>query len=650
MPDRVGLPMQENNISYPRWDDTSFSLFAYPADPRITKDGERVGHSVTRVNLKQNKYETAIVIDELSTGKSTQIENATMPRFSPSGKKLAFVRPSAEGKCSELWLANADATGLKKLAEVKTPLSLEWNSDDRRLLIAYTRNSDDDDFYYDDRAPYWFDKKGFTDGETTVVSVYDSESGANLEELVRKFCTFPEDPVAIWFKDAIVFNSPVERDPFRLADIYLHRDGKDEKIISECSYVALDSDGEKILLLGKERMKSLTEHRYLHLWESGIVQGLTEKLGFENSQGKIGAGGRVYYISLKEGKQTLDVAEPSGLVRPLVSQEAWVTALDVSSDGKVALLMESSDKPPEVYLFDGQLRALTNYNSEVLKLLRPVRAKHFRFESSDGEEIDGWCMNTEKTGGKQVKEPGILMIHGGPKGMYGYGFNFGAQLLVGNGYSVVMINPRGSGGYSEKFAHDVVEKTGLVDYEDIMRGLDHAISNSIVIDPTRLGVTGISYGGYMTNWAITQSDRFKAAISENGISYWFTSYAFSDIGLWLDKEYMGPEPLQNGRYRELSPLFHAEKVNTPLLLIHSLEDYRCPLDQSLMFYNVLKDLGKEAYLLVFKKGAHGHSREGLPRHRAKRYRIILNYFDQKLLKANPGFTLNIEKSELVQGH
>ncbi len=650
MPRCMRWRMQEINYSFPKWDETTFSLFAYPADPRITKDGAFLAHSVTRINMRQNKYETAVAVDELSTGKRVQIENATMPRFSPSGKRLAFVRPSADGKSAELWLANTGTASTRKLAEIKAPLLLEWNSDDRRLMVAYTRNNDDDDFYYESGVPYWFDKKGFTDGESTVISVYDTESGAKLEELARKFRTYPDTPVAIWFNDAIVFNSPVERDPFRLVDIYLHRDGKDEKIISERSYLAVDSDGEQILLFGKERMKSLTEHRYLYLWESGKIQGLTEKLGYESAEGKIGSAGRVYFISLKEGRQTLDVAEPSGLTRTLVSQDAWVTALDVSSDGKVALLMERADKPAEIYIFDGDLHSVTDYNSEILKLLRPVRAEHFRFESADGEKVDGWYLGPEKAAGAKVKTPGILMVHGGPKGMYGYGFNLGAQLLVGNGYSVVMINPRGSGGYSEKFAYDVVEKTGLVDYEDIMRGLDYAVSNSSDIDPARLGVTGISYGGYMTNWAITQSDRFRAAISENGISYWFTSYAFSDIGLWLDKEYMGPRPLQNERYRTLSPLFHAEKVNTPLLLIHSLEDYRCPLDQSLMFYNVLKDLGKEAYLLVFKKGAHGHSREGLPRHRAKRYKAIIEFFNQKLVEQSAGFKLITERSGPVQSH
>ncbi|NPA47117.1 MAG: S9 family peptidase, partial [Thermococci archaeon] len=154
----------------------------------------------------------------------------------------------------------------------------------------------------------------------------------------------------------------------------------------------------------------------------------------------------------------------------------------------------------------------------------------------------------------------------------------------------------------------------------------------------------ISYGGFMTNWAVTQSDLFKAGVSENGISYWLTSYAFSDIGLWFDVEVVGPNPLENENYRKLSPLFYAKNVKAPVLFIHSLEDYRCPLDQSLMFYNVLKDLGKEAYIAVFRRGPHGHSLTGSPRHRAKRYRLFVEFFERKLKK---GEEFNVD--EVMKG-
>ncbi len=223
--------------------------------------------------------------------------------------------------------------------------------------------------------------------------------------------------------------------------------------------------------------------------------------------------------------------------------------------------------------------------------------------------------------------------------MYGHYFKYEMQLMASKGYYIVFVNPRGSNGYDEDFALRVLERTGLEDFEDIMNGIEEFLKlEPPQADRERVGITGISYGGYMTNWAVTQSDLFKAGISENGISYWLTSYAFSDIGLWYDVEVIGPNPLENENYRKLSPLFYADRVKAPLLLIHSLEDYRCPLDQSLMFYNVLKDLGKEAYIAIFRRGgAHGHSIRGSPKHRAKRYKLFIEFFERKLKKYEEGF-------------
>ncbi len=627
----------------PEWDENTFSLLAYPSDPEISRDGRLIAYTLTRVDMKGNKYENTIVLDDLVTGARKFIDNASMARLSPSGKKLAFVRQVADGKTAELWVAFTDTTSARRLAEFKEVISLEWNQDDRRLLLAGTKRNDDEDYFYHDGIPYRFDKVGFTDSAKVVLSVHDSESGAKLEEIARDFILIPYWQIATWHGDGILLNAPRSENPYERIDILLYKNGKTETIFSDCAYNAIDSDGKRILLHGKEHAKTHTEHRYLHILEGGSVKPVTEQLVYDNLLGKLGEAGRVYFVSAREGRQTLEVVEPNGNPRILVSHDSWVTSFDVSLDGKVVLTMEKPEEPAEVYVFDGELKQYTNYNAEVLKRLSPSKANHFQYESFDGKKLDGWFIKPARMPEGNAKSPVVLMVHGGPKGMYGYNFNMTAQILAGRGYTIVYTNPRGSDGYDEEFASAVLLKTGLEDFKDIMSGLDSALARNHDADPKLIGITGISYGGYMTNWAITQSDRFRAAISENGISYWFTSYAFSDIGLWFDRELIGHEPLKDDNFRTLSPLFHAEKVNTPLLLIHSLEDYRCPLDQSLMFYNVLKDLGKEAYLLVFKKGAHGHSREGLPRHRAKRYKAIIEFFNQKLVEQSAGFKLVSEK-------
>jgi len=270
-------------------------------------------------------------------------------------------------------------------------------------------------------------------------------------------------------------------------------------------------------------------------------------------------------------------------------------------------------------------------NEQFLETVTVRRLNYFEYASFDGMKIDAWYLKPDSS-----PAPLIVFVHGGPKGAYGRCLYFMGQLLAQEGFYVLYTNPRGSDNYSEEFALAVKERTGLEDFKDIVSGVEELKRKEAITD---IGITGISYGGFMTNWAITQSDMFKAAVSENGISYWLTSYAFSDIGFWFDKSLIGDDPLTNENYRKLSPLFHAKNVKTPLLLIHSLEDYRCPLDQSLMFYHVLKDLGKEVYIAIFKKGAHGHSVQASYSHRLKRYKLIVEFFKQKLLLKSETFDL-----------
>ncbi|MCE4601841.1 MAG: S9 family peptidase, partial [Desulfurococcales archaeon] len=214
-------------------------------------------------------------------------------------------------------------------------------------------------------------------------------------------------------------------------------------------------------------------------------------------------------------------------------------------------------------------------------------------------------------------------------GMYGYRFHPEMQLAASKGYAVVYSNPRGSDGYSEEFA-DIRGRYGEEDYRQIMKALDTAVER-FSLDPDRLGVTGISYGGYMTNWIITRTTRFKAAVSENGIADWISDYWASDIGYWFDPDQIGGTPQSNlEAYISKSPAFHVDNVETPLLLIHSMEDYRCFIDQALAMHISLRMKGKKSRLIVFKKGGHGHSVLGEPRHRRKRLEAIWRWFDEHL--------------------
>ncbi len=610
-----------------KWNERAFVYLTYLSDVKVSSKGE-IAYVMTKANIEKNKYENTIVI-ERRDGSRRFIEDATMPRFDPSGNKLIFARVNEQEKKTILFLMDLRSMTSKKIGEFKYLKDILWGNDDRRILIIRGKRSEDEDLIFEDNVPAWFDNMGFLGRERTLIQVYDTEGEEVIDEIeVEKFSK------AIWHNEKIVYSVPNKENPLMLYDIYIYDGSSSDKILEKIGAKAVDSNGREILLEGRLRRKYLMEHDYLYLYKDGDIVPLTEELKYETINGRLDSDS-VYFRILSEGKIMLGSIKNSEY-NVLVDEKACITAYDVKN-GIVAFIMTTDTSPGEIYVFNGKLQQVTRYNSEVLKKLNVKPHRHFKYRSFDGMEIDGWYIKPEINGSE--KAPVIVFVHGGPKGMYGYRFNYNMQLLASKGFYVVFVNPRGSGGYSEEFALKVLGRTGLEDFKDIMYGLQWLLKNEPQADGERVGITGISYGGFMTNWAITHSDVFKAAVSENGISYWLTSYAYSDIGLWFDRELIGEEPLVNENYKKLSPLFYAENVKASVLLIHSLEDYRCPLDQSLMFYHVLKALGKEAYIAIFKRGAHGHSIHGKPRHRMKRYKLIMEFFISKLQKGEKEFKI-----------
>ena len=611
------------------WNENTFAKFVYLDDVRISWNGEKVAYTLTKANLDKNRYESTVVIEDLKDGSKRFVQDASMPRLSPDGKKLAVVKKGKD-KESEIWLVDLDSMSEMRIATLKNVIDVLWNADGRKIAILTYRRREDEDLYFDDDVPVWFDAMGFLDGEKRKVLVYDTLAMEVLEEIeLDKFSR------VIWHSDSLVITSPHREDGkmnLWKNDVFLYEKGEKKPLFENVSLYAVHSNGELLVLLGKKEKKNVFEHDYVHIWDGKGLENLTEKFGVNGADAKVDSSGNVYHLAYEKGKMT--ISRISDEREYIFSENAFVTSMDVSSDGKVVFLAQDETRPNELYIWDGELRKLTDYNSEVLKVVPTRKAKHFTFENL-GFEIDGWYLKPDT----EEKAPVVVFVHGGPKGMYGHRFVYMMQHLVDEGFYVLYFNPRGSDGYSEDFALKVVGRTGKEDFSDIMKGIEVFLEIEKNADPERIGITGISYGGFMTNWAVTQTDRFKAAVSENGVSDWRSMYGFSDISLWFVKDLIGENPLENDIYEELSPLYHVKNVKTPILIIHSLEDYRCPLDQSVMFYHALKDLGKEAYIAIFKKGAHGHSLRASPKHRAKRHKMIVEFFKRKLKEGKEGFPL-----------
>ena len=230
-------------------------------------------------------------------------------------------------------------------------------------------------------------------------------------------------------------------------------------------------------------------------------------------------------------------------------------------------------------------------------------AERVRFPSKDGTQVEGWVMMPR---GVQGPAPLILGIHGGPHGAYGSAFSFEFQWLAANGYAVIFTNPRGSTGYGEKFLWATWGGWGKLDYEDVMAGVDYAIA-SYPVDRRRLGVTGYSYGGFLTDWIITQTDRFSAAVTGAGISNWVSDYGTADIPRTKETEFFGApwQPEANALMRKFSPITYAGNVRTPTLFVHGEADLRVPIEEAEQMYTALKKLKVPAKFIRYPGNYHG---------------------------------------------
>lgn len=281
----------------------------------------------------------------------------------------------------------------------------------------------------------------------------------------------------------------------------------------------------------------------------------------------------------------------------------------------------TESKPQEVYK---DRKQLTRLNTKALANKYVAKPIHHEFVN-DGVTLDGWVLlpeNYEK--GKSY--PSVLNIHGGPKTIYSSIFYNEMQVWANLGYVVYFTNPRGGDCYEDDFA-DIRGKYGTIDYEDIMAFTD-LVEKEYQLDPKRMGVTGGSYGGFMTNWIVGHTDRFSAAITQRSISNWTSFAGTSDIGAYFAKDQTAADPVKDlDKAWNQSPLKYSDNIKTPLLFIHSDQDYRCPMEQALQLYSRVKLNGVDTKLVWFKNENHNLSRGGRPQGRIKRLTEITNWLE-----------------------
>lgn len=299
--------------------------------------------------------------------------------------------------------------------------------------------------------------------------------------------------------------------------------------------------------------------------------------------------------------------------------------------GSVLLFVESTmNAPTELCSVDtrsGREQCLLSPNRDVMSWTSPD-VQHLDLRGIDGVPMEGWLMTPQ---GGVAPHPTILNVHGGPHEAYGHRFMLDFQILTSAGYAVLFMNPRGSTGYGNGFANGIVGNWGIADYGDLMAGLDMVIAGGLV-DPGRLGAYGLSGGGYLVCWMVGQTNRFKAAVAENPVTNWISFYGTSDIGPKFCEHEFGGKPYElQAKYVESSPITHAHKCKTPVLLIQGEADQRCPPGQSEEFYATLRASGCVVEMLRFPGGTHTASLDGPPIIRHAQNMALVGWFGRHIV-------------------
>jgi len=284
----------------------------------------------------------------------------------------------------------------------------------------------------------------------------------------------------------------------------------------------------------------------------------------------------------------------------------------------------------EIYMYeDGVRKQCTQWNTSYCESHEIIQAEEILFTNGDQQQIKGWILYPYGYEAGR-KYPGLLSIHGGPRGAYGNVFVHEMQMFAAMGYMVFYTNPRGSDTFGEAYA-DLRGKYGTIDYEDLMAFTDAVLQKIDDLDAGRLGVLGGSYGGFMTNWIIGHTDRFAAAASQRSVANWISDFGTSCIGYTFDPNEMQTTPWQDmQKMWQASPLAYADRAVTPTLFIHSLEDYNCPLSEGLQMFTALQFHGVDSRMCLFPQENHELSRSGKPKHRLRRLQEMADWFETYL--------------------
>ncbi len=660
--------------------DSDLFAFRWAASPQISPDGRQSAYVLVTVKAKHDGYETslwAVGTDGASAPRRlTAGPRDGAPRWSPDGSTLAFLR-AKDGR-PQLYLLPLGGGEAQQLTDLpKGASAAVWSPDGK--TIAFTSTTTPEDLAKKDTtekpksdvriitlAEFRADDEGYFDpAEHSHIWTVPAGMPGDEPAKARQVTTGAFDENAPqWSRDGarIYFGSD------RVPESYYYPPDNNVYSVPAAGGAldtvvdingpafgfALGPDGKSVAFRGWINPPAARSYNQsdLFVWRDGRAKNLTADYDFDMGSDVIGdqapprGGGASPTIWTADGKAVIVTTTEHGrsnLVRfdaqtgarePLTTGDHAILAYTATPDARrLVMTMGDPTHLADLYALDAQtkrLTQLTHVNDSLFAKLQLVTPEDFWYPSFDGRKIETWIMKPVGfTPGK--KYPLILNIHGGPHTAYGYIFFHEMQLMAARGYVVVYPNPRGSTTYGQEFGNIIQYKYPGDDYKDLMVAVDSVIRRGYV-DSAKLGVTGGSGGGLLTDWTVGHTHRFAAAVSQRDVADWLGFWYTADFTLFQPSWFRSTPFRDPQEFLARSPVRYADSVTTPLMFILGEEDLRAPPNQGgEAMFRALKYLHKTTVQVRFPGESHELSRSGKPVHRVERLQHILNWFDKYLL-------------------
>lgn len=657
-----------------------FTKYKFLSGLEHNPSGTHACFVVHEANLEENDYTSNLWILEVSTGSSYQLTALGKERsfiwLSDQEILFAATRSAKDqerqkkgeqftvyykinihgGEAVEAFRVPLRVRQLKPLPDQTFLLTATYNPkykdltglDDEEKAKELKQREEGKDYEVLEEIPYWSNGGGFTSGNRTRLYIYDNRDQSlqalTSETMDVEGVELNQNKTKAVFPGSDYTGMMPLRNSLYLVDLESRAVSKltpDE----EFSYWSAHFISDELLMVrGSARQRyGLNEnpHFYSLSTQDGTKTLLTPDFDlsmyssvgsdsrYGGGKGVVQDGEFLYFVTTERESSYLNRINPQGQIEKVSQKPGSIDSFSVKH-GQVLVVALRDLSLQEVYsLHDGEETKLTSFNRWVNEERTLSQPEALSFPIDADGTCEGWILKpVGYTPGQ--KYPAILNIHGGPKTVFGTVFFHEMQYWANEGYFVFFCNPRGSDGKGNEFA-DIRGKYGTIDYDDLMRFTDLVLEKYPEIDQARVGVTGGSYGGFMTNWIVGHTDRFRAAASQRSISNWVSMGYTTDIGYYFTPDQIAATPWTDyEKLWEHSPLKYADRVKTPTLFIHSDEDYRCWVPEALQMFTALKYHGVESRLCLFKGENHELSRGGKPKHRIRRLEEITNWFHRFL--------------------